>query len=143
MYCPEEADHIANDERETDYVSRQWLLTEYDNRHKGPPGGARKMIEEAPPADVRPVVRGEWEWRNVDGRCVLACSKCGSIMPTDHALDYIDAEDNHFCYWCGADMRTIGQRLSDISVEEDLFPELTAEEKAANRAEAKRMKGGQ
>lgn len=55
--------------------------------------------------EMRPVNRGEWEWRNVDGRCVLACSKCGSIMPTDHALDYIDAADNHFCYWCGADMK--------------------------------------
>lgn len=95
-----------------------------------------------PAADMRPVAQGEWEWSNVDGRCVLACSKCGSIMPTDHALDYIDAEDNHFCYWCGADMRTIGQRLSDISAEEDLFPELTAEEKAENKAEAKRMIGG-
>lgn len=42
-----------------DYVSRQWLLKEYDKRHEGPPGGARKLIEEAPPvADVRPVVRG-------------------------------------------------------------------------------------
>ena len=39
-----------------DFVSRQWLLNEYDNRHKGPPGGARKMIEEAPAADVRSVV---------------------------------------------------------------------------------------
>lgn len=56
MNCPEEADHIANDDRETDYVSRQWLLTEYDKRHKGPSGGARKMIEEAPAADVRTVV---------------------------------------------------------------------------------------
>ena len=41
---------------ESDYISRQWLLNEYDKRHKGPPGGARKMIEEAPAADVRPVV---------------------------------------------------------------------------------------
>lgn len=56
MYCPEEADHIANDEIKTDYISRQWLLNEYDKRHKGPPGGARKMIEEAPAAAVRPVV---------------------------------------------------------------------------------------
>ena len=39
-----------------DYITRQWLLDEYDKRHKGPPGGARKMIEEAPAADVRPVV---------------------------------------------------------------------------------------
>ena len=38
-----------------DYISREWLLAEYDRRHKGPPGGARQMIEEAPAADVRPV----------------------------------------------------------------------------------------
>ena len=31
-----------------DAVSRQWLLDEYDKRHKGVAGGARKMIEEAP-----------------------------------------------------------------------------------------------
>ena len=31
-----------------DLISRTWLLSEYDKRHKGPPGGARKLIEEAP-----------------------------------------------------------------------------------------------
>ena len=31
-----------------DLVSRQYLLAEYDRQHKGPPGGARKIIEEAP-----------------------------------------------------------------------------------------------
>lgn len=34
-----------------DLISRTWLLAEYDKRHKGPPGGARKLIEEAPPAE--------------------------------------------------------------------------------------------
>ena len=33
-----------------DLISRTWLLAEYDKRHKGPPGGARKLIEEAPSA---------------------------------------------------------------------------------------------
>ena len=33
-----------------DTISRTWLLAEYDKRHKGPPGGARKLIEEAPSA---------------------------------------------------------------------------------------------
>ena len=36
----------------TDYVSRQSLLAEYDRPHQGPPGGARKIIEDAPVADV-------------------------------------------------------------------------------------------
>lgn len=38
----------------SDYVSRQYLLDEYDRQHKGPPGGARKIIEEAPSEDVVP-----------------------------------------------------------------------------------------
>ncbi len=33
----------------TDLVSRQYLLEEYDRQHEGPPGGARKIIETAPP----------------------------------------------------------------------------------------------
>lgn len=37
-----------------DFVSRQWLIDEYHRRHQGPPGGALKMIEEAPAADVEP-----------------------------------------------------------------------------------------
>lgn len=32
----------------SDSVSRSYLLAEYDRQHKGPPGGARKIIEEAP-----------------------------------------------------------------------------------------------
>ena len=35
-----------------DLISRTWLLSEYDKRHKGPPGGARKLIEEAPSAQL-------------------------------------------------------------------------------------------
>ena len=41
----------------TDYVSRQYLLNEYDRQHQGPPGGARKIIAGAPAADVVPVNR--------------------------------------------------------------------------------------
>jgi hypothetical protein len=31
-----------------DLISRKALLVAYDQAHKGPPGGARKLIEEAP-----------------------------------------------------------------------------------------------
>ena len=41
----------------SDYVSRQYLLDEYDRQHQGPPGGARKIIAEAPAEDVVPVNR--------------------------------------------------------------------------------------
>lgn len=35
-----------------DFVSQKWLIEEYHKRHEGPPGGALKMIEEAPAANV-------------------------------------------------------------------------------------------
>ena len=38
-----------------EYIKRQGLLDAYDAAHKGPPGGARKLIAEAPAEDVVPV----------------------------------------------------------------------------------------
>lgn len=40
-----------------DLISRAWVLAEYDRQHQGPPGGARKIMEEAPAVDAVPVVR--------------------------------------------------------------------------------------
>ena len=40
-----------------EYIEREALLAAYDKAHVGPAGGARKLIEEAPAADVAPVVR--------------------------------------------------------------------------------------
>jgi len=36
-----------------DLISRSALLEAYDKAHQGPPGGARKLIEDAPEAIVR------------------------------------------------------------------------------------------
>lgn len=67
---------------DNDLVSRSWLLAEYDKQHEGPPGGARKIIETAPPArseqvaklyelldDVCKSVRSEHEDDSVCGLC--------------------------------------------------------------------------
>ena len=40
-----------------EYIDREALIAEYDRVHKGPPGGARKLMVEAPTADVVEVVR--------------------------------------------------------------------------------------
>lgn len=40
-----------------DLISREYVLTEYDRQHQGPPGGARKIMAEAPAVDAIPV---EW-----------------------------------------------------------------------------------
>lgn len=43
--------HDVPDINVGDMVSRSYLLSEYDRQHQGPPGGARKIIEEAPSAE--------------------------------------------------------------------------------------------
>lgn len=55
-------------------------------------------IRDLPPADVRPVVRGEWKSKNTDALTLLdvrTCSVCGlkKVFITN------------FCPSCGADMR--------------------------------------
>ena len=59
-------------------------------------GDAINVIEDAPAADVAPVVHGRW----VDGKC----SNCGVDIPTDDAHDAIFETECRFCYYCGAKM---------------------------------------
>lgn len=35
-----------------EYISRAGIIAEYDRQHQGPPGGARKIMETFPAADV-------------------------------------------------------------------------------------------
>lgn len=57
-------------------------------------GGCRvdDFIMALPPADVRPVVRGEW----IDDGCITRCKYCGEEKEFPHW---------RFCPNCGADMR--------------------------------------
>lgn len=58
-----------------EYISRDYLLGEYDRQHQGPPGGARKIIAEAPAADVVEVVRCRdcVYWRGENDICKGIC----------------------------------------------------------------------
>ena len=50
--------------RMDDLISRSALLAAYDKAHQGPPGGARKLIEEAPTAEAEParlLTPEDWE----------------------------------------------------------------------------------
>ena len=78
-----------------DYVSRDYLLGEYDRQHQGPPGGARKIIAEAPAADVVEVRHGRWEHLNW-GFEYDRCSVCG--------YEHRYAEQFACCPSCGAKM---------------------------------------
>lgn len=48
---PDEETAIMNPDV-SDYINRELILAEYDRQHKGPPGGARKIMETYPAADV-------------------------------------------------------------------------------------------
>ena len=68
-----------------DLISRAWVLAEYDRQHKGPPGGARKIMEEAPAVDAVPVVRcSECKFGKLcidaDGHSLIQCTN--SNYPT-------------------------------------------------------------
>lgn len=52
-----------------------------------------------------PVVHGEWIPMQIHGGYYyMGCSVCSHPMPTDSKFDFMDEEDNKFCYNCGAKM---------------------------------------
>ena len=88
-----------------EYIEREALIAAYDKAHKGPPGGARKLMEEAPAVDVEPVKHGRWIPLEYDGFAdgnpvwdLWECSECQE----EHSGD----EDTltPYCPNCGAKM---------------------------------------
>ena len=77
-----------------DTISRTWLLAEYDKRHKGPPGGARKLIEEAPSAQPEIIHCGECTKMEVDSvfhDCW--CGETGKKVWVNHYCGYADRRE--------------------------------------------------
>ena len=111
-FCAAVSDEYCEEARKkNDFVSRQWLIDEYHRRHQGPPGGALKMIEEAPA--VEPVRHGQWiaKKKNLtEGAAYMipltiryfVCSLCGS--EEDNAEPYCN---------CGAKMDRETQEEAD------------------------------
>lgn len=62
-------------------------------------GDAIDMTEDAPAADVAPVVHGRWMKRRNGG---TLCSRCGHY--TQHKGDVLDMSEAIACPWCGAIM---------------------------------------
>lgn len=87
---------------EKEYIERGALLAEYDRVHMGSPGGARKLIEDAPAADVVEVRHGTWVEDYDCGEIVLSCSLCGEqywITPKE-----LKKHKPNYCPKCGAKM---------------------------------------
>ena len=84
------------------YINREALLAEYDRQHKGPPGGARKIIETFPAADVREVRRGRWQITDCYPHNVY-CSECHTRFAQTHWAVWEDGSlPRNFCPNCGA-----------------------------------------
>ncbi len=96
------------------YVDVEKLIAEYDRVHIGAAGGARKLMEEAPTADVQEVKHGEWvvEAYDDDNRMMIIpyvkhqhsepfCSNCGKRAVLNGAEDYVTSR---YCPHCGAKM---------------------------------------
>lgn len=61
-----------------DLISRKALIAEYDRVHIGPPGGARKLMEDAPAVDavILPCKLGDTVWTILYGKIQEAKVNC-------------------------------------------------------------------
>lgn len=57
-----------------------------------------RMVEDAPAADVAPVVHGRWSWDTGD---IWTCSVCGT---RNHIKEVMGRPDFNYCPNCGAKM---------------------------------------
>ena len=94
-----------------EYIEREALIAAYDTAHKGPPGCARRLMVDAPAADVAPVVHGRWEdcdWVEYDGHgeCIhyphegRVCTNCRNAFKKE----FINNPRVNYCPHCGARM---------------------------------------
>ena len=85
-----------------DLISRSALIAEYDRVHVGAPGGARKLMQDAPAVDAVEVVHGRWIKRvfQSDGYEHHVCSVCGAPAPfwTFNDCDYDEDFNGEWIY---------------------------------------------
>lgn len=112
-------DKLVDFDHVTDYISREAAIDAVDvcNLHRGIIDALQAIISDIPSADVRPVVRGEWE-KHEDfdpyggGRFVeWVCSECDKRLRGDWATrNHIEeTPTENFCPNCGADMREVSE----------------------------------
>lgn len=83
-----------------DLISRKALIEAYDKAHKGTPGGARKLMEEAPGVDAVEVVHGEW----VKSKHPLGFYMCSVCQSNDKECQRFYSNTCNYCPHCGAKM---------------------------------------
>ena len=92
---------MANEKR---LIDASALIAEYDRVHIGPPGGARKLMEDAPTVDAVEVVHGRWEEHPRDtfareNHCEkIRCTHCWHFFYRHYG------DGKNYCPNCGAKM---------------------------------------
>ena len=87
-----------------EYIDREELLThQYNASHSNWPQLAEMVvgvedIEDAPAADVAPVVHGQW----IEDHDYLKCAECGVMVKWD--FTFFDIGNWNYCSNCGAKM---------------------------------------
>lgn len=89
-----------------DLISRAALLAAYDAAHKGPPGGARKLIEEAPTIEAERIIRCKdcrycYKLENTDPLEPWDGSGNGSFYCKVNEMDFYAPHYSAKTYFCG------------------------------------------
>lgn len=83
-----------------DLISKKSLLSSYDEKHKGPAGGARKLIEDAPTIPSVPLDKlCEWLAEHYGSPCQLAEIDCyPQCEPDENGECYGMRTDDKRCW---------------------------------------------
>lgn len=79
-----------------DLISRKALIAEYDRVHIGPPGGARKLMEDAPGVDAVEMVRCQnctYHNTNACPKNRVWCKRLSRYMDPDGYCSYGKGKD--------------------------------------------------
>ena len=74
-----------------------WDNTEYEKQILANYNFYHSIVENAPAADVAPVVHGEWKYYTIGVSSYHECSICGENSPSGFRTPH--------CPWCGAKMK--------------------------------------
>lgn len=87
----------------SDLISRDYVLAEYDRQHNGPPGGARKIMEQAPAVDAAPVVHSHWVYKERHRSSYRLANGYDAMGEMHSIMVHEDSDGKEpYCARCGA-----------------------------------------
>lgn len=97
----------------SDLISRSALIAEYDRVHVGPPGGARKLMADAPAVDAVPIDEMFCEMMNWAVRYALGRRTYAASDTASYVLHLVPKLDDKTLTVIAQDIRERGDNLGD------------------------------